>query len=154
MTTHERTFAVILTLGSAALLIGAWGFQYFGIAPCKMCYWQRYPHMVAVLTGPVFILSGQKLLAWLGAGATLTTAAIGFYHSGVEIGVWEGPSSCTSTGVTGLSSEDLFNHIMEAPLVRCDEIAWDLFGLTMANYNTIFSLCLALGWILIALRRA
>ena len=32
---------LIATLGSAALLIGAWTFQYSGYAPCQMCIWQR-----------------------------------------------------------------------------------------------------------------
>ena len=37
-------------LGSAAMLAGAFGFQYIGgMAPCQLCLWQRWPHAAAVL---------------------------------------------------------------------------------------------------------
>src|SRR3546814_15491066 len=36
-------------LAPAALLAGAYGFQYFaGLPPCEMCLWQRSPHFVAL----------------------------------------------------------------------------------------------------------
>ncbi|WP_370230549.1 disulfide bond formation protein B [Cognatishimia sp.] len=144
---------LLLTLASAAMLIGAWTFQYFGYAPCKMCYWQRYPHMAAVAIGALAYALGQRVLAWLGALAMFATSGIGVYHSGVERKLWEGPNSCTSSGIEGLSSEDLFDQIMNAPLVRCDEIPWQLLGFTMANLNAIFSLIFAILWIRVALGR-
>jgi disulfide bond formation protein DsbB len=149
----SKPLTLLLTLASAAMLIGAWTFQYFGYPPCKMCYWQRYPHMAAVVIGALAMALGQRVLTWLGALAMLATSAIGVYHSGVERKLWEGPSSCSSTGIEGLTSEELFNQIMSAPLVRCDEIPWQLFGFTMANLNAIFSLVFALLWIRVALSR-
>jgi disulfide bond formation protein DsbB len=44
-------------------------------------------------------------------------------------------------------------QIMNAPVVRCDEIAWDLFGISMAGWNMLISLGLVALWI-IAARRA
>lgn len=149
----QKTMTLLLTLASAAMLIGAWTFQYFGYAPCKMCYWQRYPHMAAVAIGALAYAFGQRVLAWLGALAMFATSGIGVYHSGVERKLWEGPNSCTSSGIEGLSSEDLFDQIMNAPLVRCDEIPWQLLGFTMANLNAIFSLIFAILWIRVALGR-
>ena len=64
---NNKTLTLLLTLASAAMLIGAWTFQYFGYPPCKMCYWQRYPHMAAVAIGALAYAVGQKALAWLGA---------------------------------------------------------------------------------------
>ena len=149
----QKTMTLLLTLASAAMLIGAWTFQYFGYAPCKMCYWQRYPHMAAVAIGALAYAFGQRVLAWLGALAMFATSGIGVYHSGVERKLWEGPNSCTSSGIEGLSSKDLFDQIMNAPLVRCDEIPWQLLGFTMANLNAIFSLIFAILWIRVALGR-
>ena len=150
---NSKTMTLLLTLASVAMLISAWTFQYFGYPPCKMCYWQRYPHMAAVAIGALAYALGQRLLAWLGAAAMLVTSGIGVYHSGVERKLWEGPSSCTSSGIGGLSSEELFDQIMNAPLVRCDEIPWQIFGLTMANLNAIFSLVFAILWIRVSLSR-
>ena len=149
----RQTWTALLTLASAAMLISAWTFQYFGYPPCKMCYWQRYPHMAAVAIGAVALATGQRLFAWAGALAMFVTSGIGVYHSGVERKLWEGPTSCTSSGTGGLSSDQLFDQIMSAPLVRCDEIPWELFGLTMANLNALFSLAFALLWMRVAMRR-
>ncbi len=43
---------------------------------------------------------------------------------------------------------------MAAPLVRCDEIPWQLFGLSMANWNALLSAGLVVIWTLVLLRRA
>lgn len=132
--------------GSFALLAGAFLFQAIGYPPCAMCLWQRWPHAAAIAIGVValMLLPGlQKPLAWLGALAALVTGGLGIYHTGVERGWWEGPSSCTGSGLTGgdLLSTDI------APIVMCDDVVWSLFGLSMASYNAIFSILFALLWI-------
>ena len=133
------------------MLLGALGFQYIGeLPPCKMCYWQRYPHVAAVGIGVLaFVLPGVGLTAllYLGAVAALVTAGIGVYHTGVERGVWEGPTTCTSGPIGGLTPEQLMEQIMGAPLVRCDEVPWELFTLSMASWNAIISFALAGLWI-------
>ena len=140
-------------LGSAAVLIAALGFQYIGgLAPCKMCLWQRYPHVAAVFVAALFFVFQYRPVAALGATASLATAGIGFYHAGVELSWWEGPNSCTSGAIGGMSTEDLINQIMAAPMVRCDEIPWALWGLSMAGWNALLSLALAGLWMM-ALRR-
>lgn len=140
-------------LGSAAVLIAALGFQYIGgLAPCKMCLWQRYPHVAAVFVAALFFVFQYRPVAALGAAASLATAGIGFYHAGVELSWWEGPNSCTSGAIGGMSTEDLINQIMAAPMVRCDEIPWALWGLSMAGWNALMSLALAGLWMM-ALRR-
>lgn len=143
-----RSFLILMAAGgSAALLLGAFGFQYLGdMPPCKMCYWQRYPHGAAIGIGALALILSGSALPYLGALAALSTSAIGAFHAGVEQGWWEGPSTCTSGPVTGLTPEQLMEQIMAAPLVRCDEIPWEMFGLSMAGWNAVISLGLALVW--------
>lgn len=146
---------LLATIGSIVVLGGAFVFQAIGFAPCKMCLWQRWPHAAAIALGGATLATKSRLLAWLGAAAAATTSGIGFYHSGVERKLWEGPTSCTSSGLSGdLSPADLVNQIMAAPLVRCDEIPWELFGVTMANLNAVGSLALAIIWIMAARKPA
>ncbi|MCX7565302.1 disulfide bond formation protein B [Sulfitobacter sp. F26169L] len=141
-------FVYLAALGSAAVLLGAFAFQHLGgMPPCKLCLWQRWPHAAAALMGVIIILTGKARLAWLGAIASLTTAIIGFYHVGVEQGWWEGPTSCSSSGVSNLSAQDLMNQILAAPMVRCDDIAWQMLGISMAGWNVVASLALAALWI-------
>ena len=142
-------------LGSAALVLAAWAFEHIGgYAPCSLCYWQRYPHWVAMAAGVAVLLTGRRAWAWLGGLALCLTGGIGVYHSGVERGLWKGPASCTAEPITGLSLQQLTERIMAAPLVRCDDIPWQLFGLSMANLNALFSLVLAMGWGWVALHGA
>ncbi|WP_058334450.1 disulfide bond formation protein B [Phaeobacter sp. CECT 5382] len=156
----QRILILVAAAGSAAMMAGALGFQYIGeMPPCKMCYWQRYPHISAAGLGLlVLLLPGVTLpylvpLAYLGALAALSTAGIGVYHSGVERGFWEGPTTCTSGPIGNLTPEQLMEQIMGAPLVRCDEIPWEMLGISMAGWNAVASLGLACIWIVAARSR-
>jgi disulfide bond formation protein DsbB len=150
--TRRKTLLLLAAAGSAALLLGAFAFQHLGgMAPCKLCLWQRWPHGIAIGLGLIGLVALPTLMAGLGALAALATAAIGGYHTGVERGWWQGPSDCSGGPVGGLSTEDLFAQIMAAPLVRCDEVPWEMWGLSMASWNMIVSLGLMLVW-LMALR--
>ena len=148
-----RRLAMLAAGGSAAMLLGAYAFQAAGYAPCRMCLWQRWPHMVAVAAGlGVFSLwpgvGGGVLrgLAAIGLLAALTTAGLGVFHAGVERGWWEGPASCTGAGgLAGLSGADLLS-LEGAGVVLCDEVAWSLAGLSMASWNALLSLALAALW--------
>lgn len=64
------------------------------------------------------------------------------FHVGVEQRWWEGISTCSSAvGITD-TVNDALDAIMNAPLIRCDEIAWSLFGVSMAGYNFILATAL------------
>lgn len=148
MPVTRRTLTFIAMLGSAALLAGAFAFQYIGgMAPCQLCLWQRWPHGAAVLIGLAALVTGWRAVLWLGALAALTTAGIGAFHVGVEFGWWEGLATCTAGSISGLSTADLLNPAVDiAAPVRCDAVAWSLFGISMAGWNTIASLALASVW--------
>ena len=138
---------VLATLGSAAVLAGAFVFQAFGYAPCHLCLLQRWPHAAAILIGVLALVSGWRLLPWLGAAAAMTTAGLGLYHTGVERQWWQGPTTCTSGSIAGVDPKALLDQILAAPIVRCDEVAWQMLGLSMASWNAVASLVLAGIWI-------
>lgn len=144
----RRFFLLAATVGSALMMLGALGFQYIGeMAPCKLCYWQRYPHLAAIGIGILALILPVNALLYLGAAAALTTVGIGIYHTGVERGFWQGPTTCTSGPIGGLTPEQLMEQILGAPLVRCDDIPWELLSLSMASWNAIASIGLACLWI-------
>ena len=151
-----NTFRLIglATLGSIALMGSVYLFQHvLGYAPCKMCLWQRWPHVIAIVIGIIAIAIRDARLALLGGLAALTTSAIGLYHAGVEQKWWEGPNTCTSGSTNGISVEDLLTQILAAPVVRCDEITWDFIGISMAGWNSIISLGFAIVWFTAFVRR-
>lgn len=131
-----RLIALLLPL---ALLGGALGSQYIGgLVPCEMCYWQRWPHGAAILlAGLAFSAPASapraRILTLLAALAITVSGAIGVFHAGVELGLWEGLTRCTA-GATSL------DDILNAPLIRCDQVQWSLLGISMAGWNAILSL--------------
>lgn len=142
------------TLGSAALLAGAFVFQAFGYAPCHLCLLQRWPHAAAILMGALALIVGWRLVPYLGAAAALTTASLGLYHTGVERQWWDGPTTCTSGSIQGVDPKALLDQILAAPMVRCDDVAWQLMGLSMASWNMLASLVLAGIWVAAARKPA
>ena len=144
--TLPRAFAWMALLGPAAVLGAALLSQYVGgLNPCPMCIWQRWPHAIAIALALVALLIGRRgaPIYLLAAAALLVGAGIGAFHAGVEQGWWEGPSTCSGGDIGGLSTEDLINQIMNAEIVRCDEIPWSFLGLSMAAWNAVVSVILA-----------
>jgi disulfide bond formation protein DsbB len=140
---------ILAFLGSGALLLGAYYFQYVvDLAPCTLCHWQRYPHMVAIVAGLGAVATYQYprvalVMVLVAITALLTTAAIGFFHVGVEYRWWEGPQTCSGNVPTGLTMEQLKKYLFGAKMVRCDETAWSMWGVSMAGWNALISAGLA-----------
>lgn len=135
-------------LGSLALLLGAYAFEFLGnLKPCKMCLWQRWPHIAAIFIGILIFYKKSILLMRIASLIILAGAVVAFYHVGVELQWWDGPTTCTSGSIANLSSTELMNKILQAPIIRCDEIQWSFAGLSMAAWNGIFSLILSYSWL-------
>ena len=136
---------LIALLTPAMLLGGALLSQYVGgLFPCEMCMWQRWPHLVAIFFAlDAYALKKRpeiaELFTILAALAIAVSGGIGVFHAGVEYGWWEGLTACTAPAAKG-NAQDMFNSIMNAPLIRCDVAPWTLFGISLAGYNAIFSL--------------
>ncbi|MGA9582948.1 MAG: disulfide bond formation protein B [Allosphingosinicella sp.] len=158
MTSLDKARALAIAV-PAALLAGAYGSEIFGgLFPCEMCWWQRYAHFAglgfALLS--LFLRGAPdrgRSLVWLAALAILVSGGIGAYHAGVEAGVFEGFTTCASSGTAGLSSEDMLKEIMGKPIVRCDEIQFAFLGISMAGWNAILSIAAALTIAWLSLRR-
>jgi len=152
---HPRTFLSpmrLLPLGSAALLGGAFAFQHLGgLQPCVLCLYQRWPHAIVIGVGAIILLFAlhrvptlSRALLGIMALSLLVGAGIAMFHVGVEYKWWAGTPGCgaVSSGSRDLSS--FTDSLLAAPVVRCDEVAWSLFGISMAGWNGLVSIALAL----------
>ncbi len=150
-----RIALAVLGLLSAAMLLFALVSQYgFGLAPCTLCHWQRWAHIAVIALAAAGLLAGgaggraagplQGIALAAIALAFLAGAAIAGFHVGVELHWWEGTSTCGS-GATPDSVDALKAQLMAQPLVRCDEVAFAVAGISMAGWNGIGSLLLALA---------
>jgi disulfide bond formation protein DsbB len=128
----------------AAVASQVWG----GLSPCKLCWYQRYPYALTIVLGIAgLVLAGRGanrgaalLSFWCGV-AFLLGAAVAAFHVGVEQGWWVGSTACTGGGAGQARSVDELRQMLEtAPVVRCDEVQWSLFGVSMAGYNLLVSI--------------
>ena len=131
--------AIAVGACSLGLILGALGFQYLGgLQPCEMCHWQRWPHIAAAIIGIVVVALARdkaRALAWLAVALVLASGLIGLYQSGMQWGILPGPSSCSG-------HRFVIGSNMTAD-VQCDVVTWQLFGLSLAAYNAIFSFLIA-----------
>lgn len=137
---------------SLAILATAYGFEHIGgYPPCELCWWQRYIYMLAAPLGLVgyWLQTAGRAGAMFGrfiagtlAMVFLVGAGIAAYHTGVEQKWWAGPQGCSASQMPD-SLDQMLKNLMAARIIRCDEAPWSLFGISMAGYNLILSLGLA-----------
>lgn len=154
----RRTLIALAGLGSAAVLGIAFGFQYIGgLAPCAMCFWQRWPHAGAIALAALGVALPRALIAWAGGLTMLGNAGLSLFHTGVERRWWEGPQTCSGSAAQdlgSLSADALLDTTTGPQIVLCTEAAWEMFGLSMASWNGVACLILAAIWIMAARRQA
>ncbi|HNQ92545.1 MAG TPA: disulfide bond formation protein B [Alphaproteobacteria bacterium] len=140
-----RAVAILVTLFSALALGAGFTAQFgFGLKPCELCLIQRIPFAINILLGIVgtIWLARTRMIIVLSGLVYLVNSGIAFFHSGVERHWWTSFSGCSTPDLSG-SIEDLMARIEKTDVTRCDDIPWQLFGLSMANYNVM--MCAGLG---------
>ena len=138
-------------IASAAMLGIAHAFQTFGhLAPCELCLRQRDGYWVALVIGLAGFAAARVRPSTATAMATvvglvfLVEAGLAAYHAGVEWRWWPGPTSCTG-GHGAVSASDMAHLLTGARfnLVQCDQAAWRFLDLSMAGWNALIALALA-----------
>ena len=149
--TASPTVTAALAVATIALLTiaGAWFFQLvLNIQPCELCLEQRYAYYVIIPMAALLakqdasrgvMLGGLALLALI----AFANAGLGVYHAGVEWGWWQGPTAC-SGALADLSGGGLLDNLNRVKIVRCDEVQWRFLGLSLAGYNVLISLLIAI----------
>ncbi|MCA3554298.1 disulfide bond formation protein B [Aestuariivirga sp.] len=137
--------ALLIFVVAFATIAGAWIFEYYGYLPCELCLKQRWAYYAGVPLALLVALLGPRNpgpakaglmllgLLWLGS------MVFGIYHSGVEWKWWPGPATCTAqVGFTGGLPD------LSKPAVLCDTPTIRIMGLSLAGWNAVISLGLAL----------
>ena len=147
MVSSQRVPA-LLFLTSLLALLTAFAFQYIGeLAPCELCVWQRWPHIaVAVISAISFLIAGDRILRRRLLYFCAVISTIGFilavYHVGIEQSIFSVLATCDGNE-TADTVEELRSQIEATPLARCNEIAWSFAGISLAGYNGLISLAMA-----------
>ncbi len=142
---------VVALLVSGALLAGAHAFETFGhLRPCAMCLAQREWHwgILAVAALALLFARGPVAARWAACAlglAFLGSFAMAAWHVAVEQH-WV-MAQCEVGNLGDLTFDP--NAEVHAP--NCDVIAWQMFGISMAGFNALISVALALASFFVAL---
>jgi disulfide bond formation protein DsbB len=146
--------AGIVLLAGLGALVSAFTAQYaFDVQPCELCWWQRGPYALAIVLGALALMSQAnnaraRMFLGLASAVFLVGMGLAIYHTGVEQHWWENGVGCaikplSSKNIADVSINDLRNQLLATVGVPCDEITWSFLGLSMANWNILMSLGLA-----------
>jgi disulfide bond formation protein DsbB len=140
--------AVLAGAGGGALAVALAAQYWGGLEPCVLCIYQRYVYGVALAIGLVGAMIGRpgatRAVLALAGLTFLVGAGIAFFNVGVEQHWWRGTAECHAPSLDlDQSLDQLRESMLDTRFVPCDRVAWSLFGLSIAGYNTIFSLILA-----------
>lgn len=159
-----RWWTAFALAASLAMLGAAHAFERFaGLAPCNLCLKQREVFWGAVaisLTATLWALISRasrgtpRIAAFLLAAVFATGAITAGFHAGGELKWWDLPAACAAGGEASLESlTSLALGIGPAPKVAmCDAVTWSFLGLSMAGWNFLISLALAVFSLLAAKR--
>ena len=148
----------LVGLASCLVLATAYAFEYLAnLQPCVLCIYQRIPYAVAIglmLVAAILRKNSQfNLFLFIATSVVFAIgSAIAIFHIGIEQHLWQGTPECGNFMETD-SVEALRKQLLAQPIVRCDEVAWSLFGISMTGYNFLISTSLLLYSLLIVFLR-
>ncbi|MCP8940669.1 disulfide bond formation protein B [Alsobacter sp. SYSU M60028] len=144
--------ALLVALAALATILGALFIEHvLGVKPCELCLKQRIPYYSGIPLAAVAAFAAARaprsgatvaLLALVGL-VFAAGAALGAYHAGVEWGLWAGPSDCTGAIAKPAAMGDFLRQLETVKVVRCDEVAMRIFGLSLAAWNAVIATGLA-----------
>jgi disulfide bond formation protein DsbB len=145
---YDLAPVAVLAVCLAALAAALIAQFVFGLQPCILCLYQRGPYVVAALLAAFTLPPStpprrRQLLLALCVLAFLVNVGIAAFHVGVEQHWWAGTDACTDSDALPGSPAEMLARLQGPPPVRCDQVAWSLFGISMAGYNVVLSLALA-----------
>lgn len=151
-------FLVVLAACALALATGLTAQFGFHLRPCILCLYQRVPYILSGLLALVALIPllsyARRTILLLIALAFMVNAGIASFHVGVEQHWWGGLAACEGEAqpLPG-TPEALMAALKGPPPPRCDEIPFQVMGVSMAGANVPASLILAVFSALAARRK-
>lgn len=145
-----RDASALIAVVAFLTIAGAWIFEAMGFAPCELCLKQRFAYYAGVpLAAFLSLMSSQLSPKFARSGLVVlglifvASMIFGMYHAGVEWRFWPGPADCTGALEQAGSVQDFMKQLQMSKVVRCDEVALRILGLSLAGWNAVISAALA-----------
>jgi disulfide bond formation protein DsbB len=135
---------IIFLLALIPLIIAYISEYIFGLNPCNLCIYQRIPFFSILFLSlcSIFFIHNikiKKYIFYLLILLFLGNMILGLYHVGIEQKLFDLPTSCSGLDLLNMSNiEQLTEMIMQKSAVKCDDPAFEIFGISMAMMNVIY----------------
>ena len=141
----NKTTLNLILLFSIFALCAAYFIQYIlDHKPCNLCLIERLPYIftIIIISLGLIIKRFEKAIIISLILIFAASTILSFYHFGIEQGFFEESLVCMlDSNNSNLSKEDLLKELKQQT-VSCKDVAFRIFGLSLATINTIISLIL------------
>ncbi len=148
----QQKILIFFLLAAISALSSAYIAQFvFDFQPCILCLYQRWPFFIIIAFATFSLLTKnqklQRTVFFICLACLLTNVAIASYQVGVEQKIFRGPDACSSNNHLNEihDLEQLRQALMKTKAVRCDEPQLFFLKLSMAAWNVIYCLFLAIA---------
>jgi disulfide bond formation protein DsbB len=135
---------------TSLVLVSAFVIEHqLGHKPCKLCLYERVPYFLSMLLiiKMLFAKKYERVTLLILFLVFISSAALAFYHFGIEQGFFSETLACTVGDLSkALSKEELLEQLQQNS-ISCKDVSFRILGLSLAAINTIFSLVLSVIFI-------
>tara|TARA_B110000263_G_C15049193_1_gene392175 strand:- start:73 stop:558 length:486 start_codon:yes stop_codon:yes gene_type:complete len=148
MMTKEKTnlYLKVIFFIILSTIFFAYMIEYgLGHKPCNLCLYQRIPYIVSIflIIEIIVIKKYIKITLALLSFIFFLSACLAFYHFGIEQGFFNESLVCESKKLSGTVSSEQLLEELKNNTVSCKDVNFQVFGLSLATINIIFSIILS-----------
>ena len=146
----SKKFLFSILVFTSLVLVSAFVIEHqLGHEPCKLCLYERIPYFLSVLLiiKMFYIKKNQRVTLLILFLAFISSAALAFYHFGIEQGFFSESLACTAGDLSKTFSKEQLLEQLKQNSVSCKDVSFRILGLSLAAINTVFSLFLSVIFI-------
>jgi len=142
----NKKFLVSVLAFTSLVLVSAFIIEHqLGHKPCKLCLYERIPYFLSILLiiKMLFIKKYERITLLILFLVFISSATLAFYHFGIEQGFFKESLACAVKNLSeNLTKEDLLKELSQNT-ISCKDVSFNIFGISLAAINTIFSILLS-----------
>ena len=146
----NKKFLFIILIFISFVLVSAFVIEYgFNHQPCRLCLYERIPYFLSILLiAKIFLIRGyEKVTLLILSLIFIISSILAFYHFGIEQGFFKESLACAVENLSkDLTKEDLLKELSQNS-ISCKDVSFNIFGISLAAINTIFSIALSVIFI-------
>ena len=150
----NNIFLIVILAIISFTIISALIVQYWlGYEPCRLCLYERIPYFLSMLliAKIFFIKKYERITLLILFLVFMSSAALAFYHFGIEQGFFSESLACTTGDLSKILSKEKLLEQLKQNSISCKDVSFRILGLSLAAINIIFSLILSVIFIVLFL---